>query len=438
MKDYDKTLRYKLRLIWEYKDVLRNHCRPVTEYFIRRFRNDQLVAARRLKDKEKIEVAFLLTIPGMWKLDYLFRQLRELPRYHPYVVIYPYSFYKGFSPEEVQATLERTKKFIADKGFEYHIPYDEKRKKWLDVKTEYHPDIVFFTSPYKDFPKRYSVYRFRHTLTCYVPYGFCSLRMDQTNYNLIFHNLVGMYFLETKIHQQLAQTYARNKGENTMVSGYPGTEVFLRKDYIPHYDWKPQPHPKKRIIWAPHHTVTGDVSVSNFLAYSEYMFRLAEKYKDEVQWVFKPHPLLKFKLQQIWGVKETLDYYQRWDALDYTQLEEINYVDLFLTSDAMIHDCGSFAAEYLFLHKPVMYLVKEGMQVEIQFNPFGEHTFAQHYHGYSENDIERFLREVVIEGKDSMRESRQAFFEEYLAPRDGLMPSEKIIRLMEEKINGKI
>ena len=154
MKDYDKTLRYKLRLIWEYKDVLRNHCRPVTEYFIRRFRNDQLVAARCLKDKEKIEVAFLLTIPGMWKLDYLFRQLRELPRYHPYVVIYPYSFYKGFSPEEVQATLERTKKFIADKGFEYHIPYDEKRKKWLTKDKSNSKKNIPWNKEYKEKEKK--------------------------------------------------------------------------------------------------------------------------------------------------------------------------------------------------------------------------------------------------------------------------------------------
>ena len=47
-----------------------------------------------------------------------------------------------------------------------------------------------------------------------------------------------------------------------------------------------------------------------------------------------------------------------WESLSNAQLETGKYVDLFMTSDAMIHDCGSFTIEYHYTLKPVMYLVK--------------------------------------------------------------------------------
>ncbi|MBO4281806.1 MAG: CDP-glycerol glycerophosphotransferase family protein [Bacteroidales bacterium] len=431
MSNPDNSLRYRLRLIWAYKDVLRNHFPPVFRWYVRRFRAAQLKAARRLRDKERIEVAFFLTIPGMWKSDYLFEALRQHPRYHPYVVIYPYSYYKGFNASEVEATLKRTERFIADKGFEYVIPYDEKRRRWQPVRKTLHPDIVVFTTPYKDIPSKYFIYAFRDVLTCYVPYGFTSLRMFHVNYDLIFHNLVGLHFVETEIHRRQAEDCSRNHGENVVVSGYPGTEVFLRPDYTPRDVWKPQPHRKKRLIWAPHHSLEGNPALSTFLLYCDRMPEWAARYKDDIQLVFKPHPLLKFKLQQLWGAERTEAYYRQWDAMENAQLEESSYVDLFLTSDAMIHDCGSFTTEYLFVNKPVMYLVKDE-EFASCFCPFGLMSFQKHYIGRSEADVTHFMEEVLIQGKDVMAEERRRFFEEYLAPREGKLPSERIIQLLEE------
>jgi hypothetical protein len=186
MKSFDNSLHYKLRLLWAYKDVARNHVGFITRQYIKQFRKSQIAAAHKLRGKNRIEVAFFLTIPGMWKSDYLFRAMQESSKYHPYIVIYPYSYYKGFSREEVEATVERTRKFVEDKGFEYVIPYDKKCNKWQDVKKTLNPDIVIFTTPYKDFPPQYFVYHFRDRFTCYVPYGFSSLNMKRVNYDLIF------------------------------------------------------------------------------------------------------------------------------------------------------------------------------------------------------------------------------------------------------------
>ena len=435
MKSPDSSLKYKLRLILAYKDMIRNHFPPVTRWYSNWFRKSQVSAARRLRGKGRIEVAFFLTIPGMWKSDYLFRAMQENPRYHPYVVIYPYSCYKGFSRQEVDETLRRTERFIADKGFEYHIPFDSRNGKWQDIKKTLDPDIVIFSTPYKDSLPRYFVYHFRDRLTCYVPYGFISLELSKINYDLIFHNLVGLHFVETEFHRRMAAEFGRNNGVNAVVTGYPGTEVFLRGDYRPSYGWKLQSNEKKKVIWAPHHTVDNGIDGSTFLLMCDDMLELAEKYRDRIQFVFKPHPLLKFKLQLLWGKAKTDEYYGKWASGENTQLEESSYVDMFLTSDAMIHDSGSFTTEYLFTKKPVMYLTDE-KNAGRRFGPFGIKSYECHYHGASRESVDGFLSKVVIGNDDPLKSRRQDFFEKFLQPVDGMLPSERIIYEIEKLINS--
>ena len=80
--------------------------------------------------------------------------------------------------EELDAYVRRLRRALAGAG----IPFDGKRNRWLDVKKAYNPDIVVFTTPYKDFPPDFFVYHFRDRLTCYVPYGYGSLNMSKVNY----------------------------------------------------------------------------------------------------------------------------------------------------------------------------------------------------------------------------------------------------------------
>lgn len=435
MKVFNSSFRTQLRVMLHYRDLVRNHFWPVTQHYIRRFRRSQQEAAHTLQCKKRLEVAFFLSIPGMWKLDEVYKAMLHNDRYHPYVVIYPFAIYRDFNSEELMSAVERTRLFIEQKGYDYIIPYDKKCNKWIDVKLVRKPDVVFFSSPYKESYPKYYIYNYRDTLTCYVSYGFITLELSSLNYDLAFHNLVGLYFLETDIHRNMSKRTSRNKGVNTVVTGYPATEVFLRKDYVPQNLWKPQSRAMKKVIFAPHHSIDQVQFPSVFLEVCDVMLELAEKYHDSIQFVFKPHQVLKFKLQQSWGLAKTEAYFQKWDSLENTQLISDGYVDLFLTSDAMIHDCGSFTTEYLFVRKPVMYLCSE-TDMTGKFNEFGIHSFNCHYHGKTREDIERFLRDVVLEGKDPMKQERDRFFEEYLKPKDGILPSQKILKVLEEFIDG--
>ncbi|MBQ6067910.1 MAG: CDP-glycerol glycerophosphotransferase family protein [Bacteroidales bacterium] len=427
---------YNLRLVWEYHDFFRTRI----PFVYRRFLRDNIASSRRaaakLKGKEVVEVAFFLSIPGMWKADYLFRRMQQDLRFHPYVVIIPYTVFKGFDKEEMWRTLRRTEHFVQERGFEYVIPYDAQHRRWRDIRRKENPDVVFYSLPYKDMERKYYVYHFRDRLTCYIPYAFTSMNVYKANYDIISINSYGCVFTETSMHLEFARRYSHSHGDNFEVVGCPGCEVYQLPDYKPQEVWKPQPSPTKRVIWAPHHSISDVFSISTFLENCDLMVRLAKEYEDRIQFAFKPHPTLKFKLQKLWGVERTEAYYRQWELMPNTQLEEAGYVDLFYGSDAMMHDSGGFTTEYLYMQKPVMYLVKDD-RPRGQFNAFGALAFDQHYMGRCEEDVRHFLDEVVLSGNDPMSEGRRRFYETYLASPDGLLPSQRIINVLLRLMDGE-
>lgn len=438
MKAFNKTL-YKLRLVLSYNDFFSTRIKPIFNYKIHKAHQQFLKAMRSLSDRKSIEVAFFITIPGMWKSDYIFRLMKETPKYHPYVVILPYSSFKGFMDSETEETLLRTENFIKSKGYEYIIPFNKSTNKWEDIKKTRNPDIVIYSSPYKDNLPSYYVYNYLDKGTFYIPYGFITMNTYEAQYNLVFPNIVGCNLVETEMHLDFAKKYGRSNGQNYAVVGFPSAEAYMRGDYVSKDVWKPQERQKKRIIWAPHHSIDteGGLEVATFLIYYEEMLRLAEKYKDEVQFAFKPHQTLKYKLELLWGKEKTEEYYNKWDILSNGQLEEAEYTDLFIHSDAMIHDSGGFTTEYLFVHKPVMYLIKNS-NIRKQFNDFGVKSFEQHYQGRSIEDVKYFIEDVVLAGNDPMKSQREQFFNEYLKPKDGILPSQKILQVIEQFIDGEI
>ena len=84
-------------------------------------------------------------------------------------------------------------------------------------------------------------------------------------------------------------------GGNCVVTGYPTADLFDSTKAVGK-DWKMKNDELKRVIWAPHHTIEGNtklIQFSTFLLYYDVMQDIVEEYKDKVQFVFKPHPLLK-------------------------------------------------------------------------------------------------------------------------------------------------
>lgn len=191
------------------------------------------------------------------------------------------------------------------------------------------------------------------------------------------------------------------KGKNGMLVGYPFIENFLNLTTQKLSNaWKIQKYKKIKIIFAPHHTIENDgLMLSNFLSIAEYIKDLAERKKDKVQWSFKPHPILKSKLfnHPEWGKEKTREYYNFWNNNTYTQYDHGDYVDLFLESDAIVHDCGSFIAEYLFVQKPCAYLCLNGPGQIKYINRFGKQALECYKIIETKYQIEEFVDSLTTQ-----------------------------------------
>ena len=400
-----------------------------------RFRRNQTEAVARLKGKERLHCVFFALNDSVWKYDYVFRRMMENERFDPVVLVCPHD---GYGFDYMKEMMVRTEDFFARvKRYPVLKSYDFNTGQYVDVMEQLKPDIIFFCIPYAyNVDKRYYITRYPDVLTVYVPYTFNNSTDYRAFYDELLHNLVWRYYAETEEHRNYSIRYARNKGANVVVTGYPGIEMYLDKDYVASMkDWKVQDSSLKRIIWAPHWSVekVGTVIFSCFLQYCDFMLEMARKYSGKVQFILKPHPLLRVKLNGIWGKERTDAYFNEWLNLPNATYSEGNYVDMFKTSDAMIHDSGSFIAEYLYTNKPVMRTMN-GYPVDKMYNGFTQRCIAQHYQAYSEKDIEDFIL-MVIEGKDPMQEERSAFVEKELLPKG--MPSQNIIDDIVTSIYGQ-
>jgi CDP-glycerol glycerophosphotransferase (TagB/SpsB family) len=244
-------------------------------------------------------------------------------------------------------------------------------------------------------------------------------------------------FAESNIHKEYSIKTAKNKGQNVVVTGFPGTDKFLDTNYQPKNVWKTGSEEKKRLIWAPHHTIDDNkafISFSSFLVYFDFMIELAIKYKDKIHITFKPHPILKPKLYQNkdWGQTKTDEYYEQWTQLDNGQIAEGEYIDLFLTSDALIHDSGSFLIEYLYTLKPVLRTDRDSFITD-RLNSFGKMAFDQHYHAKNKEEVEAFIVDIIND-VDTLKEERIFFKKKWLLPPNGNPASKNILLDLENSL----
>ena len=404
-------------------------------YKINKVQKNHEKALQRIQGKEKIKVVFLLIHESVWKYDELYKLMEKDERFDPLVLVCPYTPY---GEKVMLRELNQAYQAFETKGFNVIKSLNEATGEWLDVKKVLKPDLVFFTNPHNITKNPYLISNFLDTLTCYVPYAFMTPKTYNTQFNQFFHNTVWKAFYETPIHKKIAKKYARNGGRNVVVTGYPGCDTLIDKTYTPDDKWILNDRNIKRIIWAPHHLMKEGLKTSNFLDYYQLMLDIAKKYRNEIQIAFKPHPLIKPKLYEYpeWGVKRTDDYYNSWKNLDNGQLEEGDYIDLFLTSDALIHDSGSFITEYLFTGKPELFMISND-KVMNGWNEYGEMALSMLYYSKRVDDIYNFIENTILAGKDLMKDERSKFINDVLIPPNGVSASENIYKEILKVINKK-
>lgn len=385
-----------------------------------------------MRTKDKIKVLFVLSDLSFWKTERIYEAMVNHPRFIPIIGL---TLLTCDVPSEVIRKFNKLKKYLIAKGYDF-IELDN------GIINNINPDITFYQQPYNNFISNTVTFPQvikNNGLICDVHYSFRTLSVTKKHKWLVdlpLYRYCWQLFIENEMNLDYGKISIL-KGRNLAVTGVPWQDDLVKSKEQFDDPWKPQEKRKKRIIYAPHHTLPDKnnyLNLSCFLDVCDYMFEIAKLFSDEVQFAFKPHPFLKKKLINLWGEEKTKRYYSQWNELDNCQLIEDTYIELFKHSDALIHDCDSFTIEYCFIKKPILFLISPDRVYERrnELNRFGKMAFDLHTCGFSKEDIYSFVSSVA-KGDDSKKDDREAFYQSALLPPEGNLAVVNILN----KILGK-
>lgn len=412
-----------------------NHYTVDKYLLLTRDKKYKTVLARIKEKKEPVNVVFLSLYSSIWKYDSIYELMSKDFRFHPIVAVCPVVD-KG--KEHMLETFNRSIMFFRSKGYETAPLYDIENDSYINLDT-LAPDIIFYTEPYNIQIK--DCYYIRKTisdcLTCYVNYGYSQFTFSWEC--SIFHKLLWTYFCEAKeIKKDFEDRFGLN---NQVATGYPLYDSFAfgpKESEI----WKIKDPAFKKVIWAPHHSISKpkteeDLSCSSFLLNAHYMVEIAKKYSDRIQFVFKPHPKLKHTLYNHpdWGKEKTDAYYKLWNEMPNTTYHTGEYIGLFNSSDALIHDCCSFFVEYLYTGKPLLYT--STTLNEKYLGAVGKIAFHCQYFSKNNNEIADFIDTVVLMSIDPKKNDRIDFFNDKLKPKHTKTVAEAMLNHLVDAIFEK-
>jgi len=273
-------------------------------------------------------------------------------------------------------------------------------------------DLVFSTVLYEDqtLPD-YAVERMSsRALVVILYYGYGGLFFTNEKKTPFLPNVVFSWRYLVSNDGTLSMSLAQNPAlaENARAVGYCKMDR-LASLPVP-------PRERKRVILSPHHTIDKDsdgLALSTFLIHSDMYLKLPELFP-EVDFVFRPHPLLfpRLATSKWWGGERTEAFRAKMASFPNVEFQQGgDYFETFANSDALIHDCGSFLAEYFYTGKPQCYLLADDETVRRQFLPFSRKLLEHVDRAYTEDDVVAFIRRVVLEGDDPRKSERDAFAE---------------------------
>ncbi len=369
----------------------------------------------KIRKKKKIRFLFVLQDLSQWKSENLYLFMLQHERFDPVLGI--------TNNLEIPGAEKAVVTYCKEKHYEY-IMLDAQKT----LKEQVHPDVVTFQKPYASMIPPAFLLRKNPTIpfVC-IPYGMSSI-VESWQINKPMHLFCWMRFFENQSSADEHAPFHLLHGRNYVVTGLPFMDDLTRPR-----DTFPSPWPsdcrKKHIIYAPHHSLPGmskeGIGYATFLDNGQFMAEMRDKYKDEVYFVFKPHPLLRQKLTACWGKERVDAYYADWQNKENSHLEQGAYLGLFKHSDALIHDCGSFTVEYFYTGNPAMYLLRDEHHAD-NMSSYAKEAFNMHEKAYTHEDIERFIQQV-IHGEDPKKEARDSYVSQQLMPPHGKKACENIV-----------
>ena len=373
----------------------------------------------------KIRVIFPIHELAKWKLQGVFDIMRASEMFEPIIALSGADTDWASPRDVVRARHQAMKDYFDRQKMPWVETYDieaNRCKSFKDLK----PDIVFYSQPWGHDVRQFPPVVSRYALTFYVPYfvpNYSSLWME---ISFMFHCCLTGYFVMNELMSEEYEAYMPKWFRSTryIPVGHPMLDYFTA-----HRDDECK---ERYVVYAPHWSIDhpnnrNDENYSTFLTTGRFMLDYAQKHP-EVNWVFKPHPTLRFTLVRTgaWTEQEVDEYYRTWERIG-TACYTSDYPALFMRSRLLVTDCGSFLAEYSSTGRPLIRMVSPTLKLGVK--KFNARLFGSFYNVNNSDELKSALDMLIVQGQDPKRAERtQAALE------TGIMDShasEKIVRYIE-------
>lgn len=357
----------------------------------RRYVGIEQACRARLAAGKRLRVCFLVCDASMFSAEPIYQVMCRDARFEPFVAVVPrVSRGEKFLRETLCKTMEQ----LSARYPSVRCLYDPDTK--VEQSLDGQADVVFTSIVYDDqTSERYTTLPLsRFALVACIPYGYGGQLLSDIRHTIFLPQFAFFWRLFVANPDTLDLWKRSNPllEDNLVLGGYPKMDRLVEMPV--------RPNRPKTILICPHHTlarVEDGLALSNFLRYSDFFLALPKEFPD-VYFVFRPHPLLfpRLATSAWWGEQRTDAYRKKMESLPNVEFQQGgDYFDSFANSDAMIHDCGSFLAEYFYTGRPQCYVLADETVIDREFTPFGKKLHRHVAHAFSEDDIRDFVRKVV-------------------------------------------
>ncbi|EAI8362951.1 hypothetical protein CUT28_01420, partial [Campylobacter coli] len=376
---------------------------------IKKIQQTQFDIQQKIKSKEniKLNIAFFVMYDSIFPAKTLFENMNKNSLFNTHLIVIP-DITKG--EENMYFQMTKTYNTFSSIYTNVFLSYNFSSKTFEDLGKEM--DLICFSNPYDSATHKFYQIKYcaLHSLTFHIPYSYTGfLQYNLKIFSSIEYSLFWKIFVENNNTLQTIKQHQMYHASNLKLSGYSKMDSLNNKKTIKQ---KTQPI----IILAPHHTVQKDfaLQLSNFLRFSDFYLKLPAMYPN-IDFIFRPHPLLFINLEnnKIWSKEQIKNYIHT--LTNYANVSYENggdYFESFIRSDALIHDCGSFIAEYLYLDKPECFIFQNQQQIDHEFTNDGKKVLEHLYMAQTEKDIINFIDNIVIKNMDFLKEKRIQFAKE--------------------------
>ena len=349
------------------------------------FRHKTIISKirRKLARGEKIKVIFLSSENSKWKCQSLYDLMKSSRWCEPMIGIMK-------QDTDYDGTVEL--------GCQTICVYNVKKEEYGDLRA-FSPDVVIYQQPWNVEGTIWPMQLEKYALPCYIPYFLPNYIFPDIAYKQDFHRHLAHYFVLNRAECALGESVREflDFSGDLQAVGHPMLDDFYLNPV--------GKHERQCVIYAPHFTFSHPnnpclVHYSTFLETGECILSYAKQHP-EMNWVFKPHPVLKSALKRsgVWTEDKIAEYYSNWSKIG-TVCESGDYTDIFRKATAMITDCGSFLTEFAVTGQPIIRLI----------NPENKQPYPPlydtYYNVHNNDELEVTLRKVLEKGIDSKQDER--------------------------------